>query len=195
MEKKGINFIRLCDEDKKSKKDTFIHRINFKQVRDKITKIVKAGWEYKDLHSGNILLSDPPENEFFIIDFGALKKYKNLNNKLQKFLIEYLYNRVCEEISYCKKSYGKKCYSKSKYLDGDPTYEKNVDEVFKRLQESNVLPSYETDVHLIPKVKKNKRKSKKNKRKLKKNKIKSKKNKRKLKKNKNLYKILEKFII
>lgn len=141
MEKKGINFIKLCDQDKKFKKDTYSHRINFKQVRDKITKIVKAGWVYKDLHSGNILLSDPPENEFFIIDFGALKKYKNLNNKLQHFLIEYLYNRVCEEITFCKKSYGKKCYNKSKYLDGNPTYEKNLDEVFKRLEHSNMNSS------------------------------------------------------
>lgn len=157
MEKKGVNFLKLCYQDKKLGKETYIHRVNFKQVKEKITKIVNAGWVHADLHAGNILLSDPPENEFFIIDFGTLKKYKKLNNKLQYVLIEYLYNRVCEQLYYCNKSHGEKCYSKSKYLDGDSSYEKNLDELFKRLLKPSVS-SHVTDKKIKPKlVKKSKK--------------------------------------
>ena len=105
MEKKGMSFNMLCDRQK----STYIHRVNFKQVKQKIKTLVDEGWIHHDLHSGNILLSDPPENEFFIIDFGDLKKHNEEKPKILNKLYDNLYKNVCYYLGVCDPLHGQKC--------------------------------------------------------------------------------------
>mgnify|MGYP001249451471 CR=1 FL=1 len=109
MEKKGMSFKMLCARDKQLQKSTYIHRVNFNQVKKKIKTLVDEGWVHFDLHSGNILLSDPPENEFFIIDFGDLRKHNEKKPKILNKLYDNLYNNVCYYLKVCDPLHGQKC--------------------------------------------------------------------------------------
>lgn len=128
MEKKGVNFKMLCNRDKKLKKSTYIHRVNFNQVKKKIKILVDEGWLHHDLHSGNILLSDPPENEFFIIDFGDLRKHNEVKPKILNELYDYLYKNVCHYLRMCDSLHGRKCMqykSKTKKVKRDKQTKKS----------------------------------------------------------------------
>ena len=154
MEKKGMSFKMLCDRDKRLQKSTYIHRVNFNQVKEKIKILVDEGWIHHDLHSGNILLSDPPENEFFIIDFGDLRKHNEENPKILNKLYDNLYKNICYYLRVCDPLHGRKCMQyKSKI--------KKVKPKIKKVKKSKKLQKPK-----IKKVKKSKKVVKKSKKKI-----------------------------
>ena len=114
MGKKGVSFKTICERER----NTYMKRVNFVQVKEKLRRMVNEGWVHNDLHPGNYLLSDPPENEFYMIDFGSLKKYNPEIHGTKEEIISSLYESVCEGLGECEDEHKITCLDEGIKIKG-----------------------------------------------------------------------------